>query len=122
MTDIRHVDASERVLPAAYQDLATLAARWARGTELMRGEIRLAASAADFAEFYDAMMPRLDAILDQLSQYQLNTMPSDVRYLFDLTCAFAEASPHHELYSGSAAVPHSFDAKRFVPGHSAFAD
>ena len=38
-----------------------------------------------------------------------------------LASAYAEAAPHHELYGGSAEVPHSFDARRFVPEHGAVA-
>jgi hypothetical protein len=109
------------MLPAAYAELMPLAARWARPTEIERSEIRLAASAADFASLYEAFMPRLSQVLDLLRNYQLDSMPEDVRYLFDLTCAFAEAAPHHELYGGSADVPNSFDAKRVVPAHTAFA-
>lgn len=111
----------EGALPAPFADLAPFAARWARPTEIERGKIRMAASAADFEQFYQAVMPRLEVILDLLAKYKLDAMPPDVRRLFDLACAFAEAAPHHELYGGSAEVPHSFDAKRVVPTHVAFA-
>lgn len=94
----------ENALPAPFDDLAPFAARWARQTEFERGKMRIAASAADFEQFY---------------QYKLEAMPQDVRRLFELTCAFAEASPHHGLYEGK--VPHSFDARRVVPTHVAFA-
>lgn len=121
MADPRPEQRSDRILPDGYLELMPLAARWARPTEIERSEIRLAASAADFASLYEAFMPRLSQVLDLLRNYQLDSMPEDVRYLFDLTCAFAEAAPHHELYGGSADVPNSFDAKRVVPAHTAFA-
>nr|WP_087573107.1 hypothetical protein [Sphingomonas sp. CDS-1] len=102
------------ILPAPFADLAPFAAHWARPSENERSEIRWTATAADFKALYDAMMPRLDEILRLLSDHPAAGMPEDVHNLFLLACAFAEASPHHELYSGSSAVPFSFDARRFV--------
>ncbi|KEQ52128.1 hypothetical protein [Sphingobium chlorophenolicum] len=101
-------------LPAPFADLAPFAAQWARPSENARSEIRWSASKDDFKALYDAMMPRLDDILALLSQHPATGMPEDVHNLFLLACAFAEASPHHELYGGSSAVPYSFDARRFV--------
>ena len=104
-------------LPDAFADLAPLAARWAFPTENQRSAVRWSSNAADFAAFYKEMMPRIEAILDHLAAYSIKDLPDDSRRLFDLACAFAEASPHHELYGGSPQVPYSFDAKRFVPTH-----
>ncbi len=59
------------------------------------------------------------AILEELSGYSLDGMDPAQRNLFCLAAAFAEAAPHHELYGGSAAVPHSFSAHRFAPRHGA---
>lgn len=104
-------------LPDAFADLEPVAARWAFPTENQRSEIRWNATAADFAAFYDAVMPRIEAILAHLAQYPVDTMPDDAHRLFHLACAFAEAAPHHELYGGNPQVPFSFDARRFVPAH-----
>ncbi|MBC2660178.1 hypothetical protein H7F50_00305 [Novosphingobium flavum] len=105
------------ILPAGYEDLGALAARWARSTENARSAIRWSASAADFAEFYSAVLPRLPEILTTLAGYPLAGMTDPQVNLFNLAAAFAEAAPHHELYGGSADVPFSFAAHRFVPGH-----
>lgn len=105
------------ILPKGYEDLAALAAKWARPTELARSEIRWQANAEDFAAFYTAMMPRLSAILDVLKSYPLDGMDEAQTNLFCLATAFAEAAPHHELYGGSPDVPFSFAARRFVAGH-----
>ncbi|MDE8651997.1 hypothetical protein [Novosphingobium album (ex Liu et al. 2023)] len=104
-------------LPEGFADLAELAARWARPTENARSAIRWTASAEDFAALHAAMMPRLDAVLARLEGCPLDGMDSAETRLFCLAAAFAEAAPHHELYGGSAEVPHSFSARRFVPGH-----
>lgn len=105
------------VLPAGFEDLATLAAKWSRPTERERDPIRWRASKQEFADFYTAFAPRLDAALKLLQDCTLDAMDEPQLNLFLLTCAFAEASPHHELYGGKADVPHSFSARRFVPNH-----
>lgn len=104
-------------LPAAFAELDVFAACWACPTENARSQVRWSASPADFRALHDAVMPRLDEMLAMLSGYSPHTLPPDVHRLFLLTCAFAEASPHHELYAGSAAVPFSFAAPRFRAMH-----
>lgn len=104
-------------LPEAFSDLSDMAAKWGRQTENLRSAIRWTASSEDFAAFYTAMMPRLDAILAHLAQLPLNGMGEKDTQLFCLAAAFAEAAPHHELYKGSHDVPFSFSAQRFVPSH-----
>ena len=104
-------------LPAAFADLAPFAQQWGRATEIDRSRIRWAASAADFASLYAAVIPRLADILQMLAECPLDGMDEAQTNLFNLTAAFAEAAPHHELYGGSADVPFSFAAPRFQPGH-----
>lgn len=106
-----------QILPAGFADLAPLAEQWARPTENSRSAIRWQANAADFAAFYAAMLPRLPEILETLARLPLNGLDEPETNLFNLTAAFAEAAPHHELYGGSADVPFSFAAHRFQPGH-----
>ena len=105
------------LLPAGFEDLAPMAARWARPTENERNALRFEASAWDFAALDAAMKPRLGALLAYLAR--LPAQPADVadRNALMLACAYAEAAPHHELYGGSAQVPFSFDARRFAPEH-----
>ncbi|WP_411817226.1 hypothetical protein [Hyphococcus sp. DH-69] len=104
-------------LPGKFSDLDDLVQKWARPTEHQRNEIRWSASTEEFAEFYDRVLPRVDSILDELTKCQLNKLSASEENLFNLAAAFAEAAPHHELYGGSSVVPHSFSARRFVPGH-----
>jgi hypothetical protein len=104
-------------LPSAFADLEPLAARWGRASENERSRIRWSATAEEFATFYNAVMPRLDEILAFLTKNSVTGRMEEVQNLFDFACAFAEASPHHELYKGSARVPYSFDAHRFVAAH-----
>ncbi len=105
------------VLPTGFEDLAPLAARWARPTENERNALRFVATADDFAAFSRAMAPRLDALLAYLGTVPPEPAEGADRNALMLACAYAEAAPHHELYGGSAEVPFSFDARRFVPDH-----
>lgn len=104
-------------LPGRFEDLAPLVATWARPTENARSKIRWSAGPEDFSDFYEVMLPRLPEILDYLATVPLEGMDEADTNLFCLAAAFAEAAPHHELYGGSADVPFSFSARRFVPGH-----
>lgn len=109
--------AHSQLMPPGFEDLAILLPIWARPTENERSKIRWTSSKADFERFHTLFMPRLDAVLEFLKTVPLADMADPDRRLFHLACAFAEASPHHELYNGSAEVPFSFAAPRFVPGH-----
>lgn len=107
----------DMIFPPAFEGLETIAQKWAKPTETARDEIRWNATSEEFAAFYETVIPHIDAILDFLSTRQPEDLDKAERRLFYLACAFAEASPHHELYKGSAEVPFSFDARRFVPAH-----
>ncbi|MFZ5706110.1 MAG: hypothetical protein ACOY5R_12720 [Pseudomonadota bacterium] len=104
-------------LPFGFEDLAPFVEKWARPTETGRNAIRWSASAEEFADFYATFMPRLASALERLDGVALDAMNEGEKTLFLLTAAFAEAAPHHELYGGSAEVPFSFAARRFVPAH-----
>lgn len=105
------------LLPEGFEDLSELAAHWARPTESERDIIRWSATAGDFSKLHAIMMPRLDEVLALLEQCSINSMDEAQANLFCLAAAFAEASPHHELFGGKADVPHSFSARRFIAGH-----
>lgn len=105
-------------LPDAFADLQNVALRWALPSEAERDTVRWAAQKEDFEALHEAMMPRLPDILALLSQHDRAELDDGMRTLFYLTCAFAEASPHHELYRGSAEVPFSFKSNRFIAEHA----
>jgi hypothetical protein len=110
------------VMPSAFAELVPLAAKWALPTENQRSQIRWNASLEDFSRLYQAVMPRLPEIMALLASYPVDNVPAEMRSLYLLTCAFAEAAPHHELYKGSNQVPHSFEASRFRAMHGDTAD
>ena len=101
-------------LPGRFGQLEYLAEKWALPTEKQRSARRWSASAEEFQEFYDAMVPRINEILAYLDQFSLEDMPEDALTLFHLSLALAESAPHVEFYKGAAKVPHSFDARRML--------
>ncbi len=104
-------------LSSKFSDLESFVDAWALPTENSRSVKRWASGPSDFQPFYEAMMPRLDEIFTYLDQFELGQMPDDAHTLYLLSLAFAEASPHVEMYKGNAEVPNSFDAERFVATH-----
>ncbi len=107
------------MLPPDFHDLEPLAAIWALPTEHARSEKRWSSTPAEFEAIYDAMIDRIEDIMTYLDQYSLDSIPDTAKPLYYLALAFAETSPHIELYKSQAEVPNSFDAHRFVASHGA---
>ncbi|MEQ1882651.1 MAG: hypothetical protein ABL878_16970 [Burkholderiales bacterium] len=84
-------------LPAGFEDLAAWLS-WALPTEHARRAKRAASSMADIRAFYDAMLPRMDAVLHFLSEQGVERVPPDVQRLFLLTAALADIAPAVEMY------------------------
>ena len=92
---------TERPLPPRFTDLAPFVAAWALPNERARFEKLHASSLADLKPFYDAMLPRMDAVLDYLDQYEVGHMPDGAQTLFELAMTFAEtAHPLDLKWSG----------------------
>ena len=68
-----------------------------------------------------AEQPR-QGLVDYLDGYQPGALPESALPLYHLALAFAEASPHNELYDCSNTVPNSFAAHRFVAAHGEIID
>ena len=105
-------------LPEPFADLESLAADWSLATQREREEKRLASTADDLKAVYDALLPRLDAMLEYLNASRLNALPADAQRLFFLTLSFAEIAPFVECYRGEPRVPDSFDESRFHALHA----
>jgi hypothetical protein len=102
-------------LPERFSDLAGFS-RWALATEAARGQQRRDSSLDEIRRFYDAMLPRLMAVLEYLNEFPLGRMPESESRLLNLSFAFAEIAPFIEQY-GRTIIPENFDERRFVPAH-----
>ena len=104
-------------LPDGFEDLENWVADWARPTQNARWDKRLASSREEITAFYEALVPRLEAILEHVDRYPLGELPEPSRRLYHLALMLAEIAPNVELYQGDPAVPHSFEERRFIAVH-----
>ena len=101
------------VLPAPFHDLAPFSG-WALAKESERTGKRLASTMEEIRAFYDAMLPRLEAIVQYLNQFPLDRLPEDAQQLFYLTLSLVEVASAVELY-GQPEVINGLDPSRFTP-------
>ncbi len=98
-------------LPAEYAELEPFA-DWAIPTEKARYARRLASSMEELQAFYDAALPKLDAGMAYLAQFDdLGAMPEDATRLLWLFCSLVTVSFPVEVWrqpkvpdSGSTAL------------------
>lgn len=99
-------------LPEDFRDLARFVSRWAITTEAGRAGVRRRSSMEEILEFYNALLPRLDAIIVYLKQFPLASLTEPARCLLCLAMAGMEIAPAVELYRNPDVV-YAFDAERF---------
>ena len=104
---------SQQHLPAAFADLESLVP-WAVATEAERARKRRDSTMAEIQTFYDAILPRMEAIIDYLNPLPLENLPADAQCLMNLTLALAEVSTAVELFK-QPLVADGYDPERFVP-------
>jgi hypothetical protein len=83
---------SARPLPEQFAELAPFVEDWAQPTERERYRKLHTSTIQELRAFYDAMLPRMDAILDWLDQFDVNELPPDARTLYELAMTFAETA------------------------------
>ena len=99
--------------PAPFADLESVA-EWALATEGQRARKRRDSSMAEISSFYDAVLPRMDAIIEHLNQFPLDNMPDDAQRLLHLALSLAEVATAVELFNHPL-VPGGYDPERFIP-------
>ncbi len=104
---------SVSLLPEPFRDLEIFVDAWALPTEAARNEKRLSSTMEELEVFYQAMAPRMEAIMEYLNQFPLDQLPEDPKRLFYLTLSLAEVAPAVELFKQPGVVE-GFDPRRFV--------
>lgn len=99
-------------LPAEFADLEPLATEWALESHAARMAKRQSSEFADIKQFYDALLPRAEAILGLLEFRTVEELVGGELRLLFLTLMFAEVSPAVERF-GQTKVPYGFDQLRF---------
>ena len=100
------------VLPSEFQDLEQFVG-WGLPTWTERSRRRIDSSMEEIRAFYDAMLPRLKAIVAFLNQWPPEDMPPDVKRLFYMTLALNKIALAVENF-GQQRVPYGFGEERFV--------
>ena len=100
-------------LPAPFQDLEPFV-DWALAKESQRTHKRLASTIEEIQAFYEAMLPRIEAIMEHLNQFPLEHMPADAERLFHMSLSLIEVSMAVELFKQPGVI-NGFDVSRFVP-------
>lgn len=103
---------TNNTLPRGFEDLAEFVPEWVHATEIERNRFRVAQALAELKRFYDAMMPRLDAISSFLNDFPLHAMPRDCANLLELALMAMEVAPAVEYYN-SPDVPESVEYEKF---------
>jgi hypothetical protein len=105
----------EQKLPAQFAELEGFLG-WSLATERERTAKRQTSSMREIKAFYDAIVPRLDELLDYLNDFPQEDVSSDVQRLFLLSMSLAEIAPAVENF-GQPSVIDGYDYSRFVPIH-----
>lgn len=109
---------TDKTLPDGFADLAPFI-DWALPSADERQTKRRTATREQIKAFYDAMLPRLEAILAAADAYPLGQLPAELHPLYHMALSMAEVAPHIELYGGAPGVPYAFEEARFVAAHGA---
>ena len=102
-------------LPAPFQELVPFA-NWALQPERARTELRLTSTMEEIQAFYDAMMQRIDEILDYLECHYAADMPASVHRLFLMSLSLVEVVTLVEI-NKRREVNDACDPLRFIPQH-----
>lgn len=106
---------TETSLPPGFEDLEPRVEVWALTTEQARYACRLSASMDEVRDFYDAIYPRMDAILGHLQAFPANdiaALPADTRRLYRLALSYFEVSHPIELHWRGTELDNAFPAQR----------
>src|SRR5262245_41466817 len=105
----------ERLLPEQFRELESFLS-WALTTERERSVKRHNTTMSELRAFYDAMIARLQEILDFLHGFSQENAPADVKRLSLLTLSLAEIAPAVENFRQPSVVD-GYDYSRFIPLH-----
>jgi hypothetical protein len=99
-------------LPREFADLERFAGEWALATEKERYFKLLATDMPALREFFDAMLPRAEAVAAYLSGFPLSGMPEDAQRLYDLLLTFVESAHPIELNWKTTNIEFTVPAER----------
>jgi len=93
----------EAQLPAEFEALEPFIS-WSLERERARTEKREASSFEEVQEFYDAIFPSLEEIVDYLDGFPIDDMPAPAERLFHMTLSLVEVSNLVERYKSREVI------------------
>jgi hypothetical protein len=106
---------TNQLLPDGFEDLAGFVA-WALATERERNNKRITSTMAEIRAFYDAMLPRTQAIVAHLDQFALGEMPAAEARLLNMLLSLAEVANAVEIFKQPKVID-GYDSRRAVMIH-----
>lgn len=88
---------TEPAIPKPFDDLAPFV-DWALETERARTEKKVGASMDEIRAFHDAVLPRLDEMIDHLEGFSVGEMPAPERRLYLMALSLVEVASLVEQY------------------------
>ena len=104
---------TEPALPEPFEDLAPFV-DWALETERARTEKKVGASMDEVRAFYDAVLPRLDAMIEHLEGFSDGDMPAPAHRLYLMALSLVEVASLVEHYGQREAIE-ACDPLRYEP-------
>lgn len=108
----------QMIVPTGFEALQRFA-KWNLMTADERTKARRESTEQELRDFYDGVLPYVEAVLDACDQYPLGKLPESHRSIFNIALSMAEIAPHVEFYRGQVGVPYAFEEARFVALHGA---
>jgi hypothetical protein len=100
-------------LPKEFVDLQRfIADGWARPSEHARLVRRVSSSVAEIKDFYETLLPRMEAIVQYLDRHPLDGVPENDRPLLYLALAFMDVAPSWEMYKAPDVPEPAYDIER----------
>ncbi len=97
-------------LPDEFSDLQDFVSEWALEHRADRFKKRYTSSIDDIRRYYDAIMPRMEAIVDHLNQFPVDDIPEASQPLLYMSLSGVEISRAVELWD--APDNYAFPAER----------
>lgn len=102
---------SNTSLPEQFTELERFLPDWAPTNEMDLIHKRMSSSVEAKQEFYDAVLPRIEAVLDYLAEFSVDDVPDDVANLIRLGQMFMDVAFPIENY-GLPEHPDAFEVER----------
>ena len=99
-------------LPAKFEDLSPWVSEWALATESARFNKRIHNAVPERQAFYDAIVPRMAAVMEYLEQLPMTDLPIPDQNLLSLALSYVEISRVVEVWKQQDVRADFFDPSR----------